>query len=264
MKKLILVAAVMSMTAASAFANRCEVDMVDSRTNRYITTISAYDNNPTSCLEAMKECRKEIRLRNLYGVADCINPRSSSPYPDPRPNPYPQNPGPQNPYPGQNYGITVTGLAENRLFTLTARDASELYINCLSNARNILQGSVDDIYFSVNNNRFVSRYTSGWYSDATFCSEIEREARNSYGQAYSNYIRVTGSIENYPFQIEANDRASLLNRCISTLNGVMRGSADDMRISLNGAPFETLYTSGWWNNSALACKALINKIDTRL
>lgn len=112
MKKLILAAA-MVVSASSAFAQmRCEVDMIDSR-GRLITTIRAIDMND-GCKEGMKACRLEIRQRNLYGSADCVqrtvsvpNPRpypDTNPYPRPYPdtNPYPRPYPDTNPYPGQD------------------------------------------------------------------------------------------------------------------------------------------------------------------
>lgn len=95
MKK-VLLAAAMTMMSVSAFALQCEVDMVDSRTNRLITTIRAYDYGD-DCKEGMKECRKEIRLRGLLNRADCVRATVNYPNPNPNPNPWPNpnpNPGP--------------------------------------------------------------------------------------------------------------------------------------------------------------------------
>jgi len=263
MKKFILTG-LLAMSASSAFAQVCEVDMVD-RYNRVVRTFRAYGDANT-CVEGMKQCRKDIALNPRSAGVDCVRRTYQDPFPPTNPNPYPPtNPNPYpptNPYP--QYGVSVTGLVENRLFTLTGRDASDLYINCLSQARSILQGSADDLFISANNNRFVSKYTSGWYSDSMLCSELEREVRNSYSTAYTNYNRVSGSIENYPFVFEGQDRETLLRSCIQNVGQVMRGTADDARVSLNGAPFESLYTSGWWRNSAEACKAIIQKIDNRI
>jgi hypothetical protein len=265
MKKL-LVLGLLSLSA-QAFSQTCEVDMVD-RYNRVVRTFRAYGNDD-SCIEGMKQCRKSIRLdysSNPHypnGSLDCVraggyNPTPNpNPYPNPNPNPYP-NPNP-NPYP--TYGVTVSGIVEDNAFTFSARDASELYINCLTDIRRVIYGSSDELFFSVNNNRFVNAQTSGWYNDTQICSIIEQEARRSVMTNYTAPMRIVGSLERAPFQMEAFDRATLLNNCIAAFTATRQGSTDELTFSLNGAPFQRITTSGWWNTPARACKALIQNID---
>lgn len=96
MKKFIL-AALVTMSATSAFAQMCEVDMVD-RYNRVIRTFRAYGDART-CMDGMRECRKEIAMGGVRNQGyDCI--RRAVVAPNPRPNPRP------NP----NYGIEANGL----------------------------------------------------------------------------------------------------------------------------------------------------------
>lgn len=78
--------------SASAFAQICEVDMVD-RYNRVVQTFRAY-GDPTSCMEGMKECRKALRFGPQRGGVDCVRAYSTptpptNPYPTPTPTPYP-------------------------------------------------------------------------------------------------------------------------------------------------------------------------------
>jgi hypothetical protein len=88
----------------SAFAQTCEVDMVD-RYNRVVRTFRAY-GDPQTCIEGMKECRKSIRLdysndpHYPNGSLDCVRAGGNQPNPNPYPNPNP-NPNP-NPYPNPN------------------------------------------------------------------------------------------------------------------------------------------------------------------
>jgi hypothetical protein len=87
MKKLFIAAAL--CLSGSAFAYTCEVDMLETRTNRILTTIRVSEDYDDSCRKAMKACRLEIRKRGLLDRADCIrriitNPR---PHPDYNPNP---------------------------------------------------------------------------------------------------------------------------------------------------------------------------------
>ncbi len=92
MKK-VLLAAAMTMMSVSAFANYCEVDLIDNR-GRLVQRISERDYEG-NCKESMKECRKTIRDRYVLGQYDCV--RSTVNYPNPNPRPYPNpnpNPGP--------------------------------------------------------------------------------------------------------------------------------------------------------------------------
>jgi len=146
MKKMILAAA-MTLTAASAFAQysgRCEIGLTD----RYGRVELTFRSNSSDCFEAMKECRKTIRMDGRYqvGVNNCVeitrNPGPQNPgpqYPGPQ-NPGPQYPGPQNPYPGQtgvdarrmiNQGesvvhnnriVTVVGVSFNGSYAVRAND----------------------------------------------------------------------------------------------------------------------------------------------
>jgi hypothetical protein len=272
MKKFLFLA--LATLSAQTFAQVCEVDMIDTFNDRVVRTFRAY-GDPNTCIEGMKECRKSIRLdysnnpqypnnrltcvRAHQGPNPVPNP---NPYPNPNPNPYP-NPNP-NPYPIPQYGVSVSGLIEDQPFTFTARDASELYYNCLADIRRVIYGSADDMFFSANNNRFVATQTSGWYNDTQICSILEQEARRTYQNAYTQPIRIVGSLERAPFQIFANDRASLLNECIHAFTATRQGTTDELTYSLNGAPFQQIRTSGWWNTPARACKAMIMNLDSML
>lgn len=76
--------AILSLAAFSfsAFSQTCYVDMVD-RYNRAIRTYTGYGDQ-SICYEAMKECRKAIRLEPHLGGVDCIKASSN---PNPNPNP---------------------------------------------------------------------------------------------------------------------------------------------------------------------------------
>lgn len=109
MKKIILAAA-LTLTAASAFARySCEADMIDQR-GRTIETIRAFD-----CQEAMKQCRIRINDLRMRGVYDCKRYEDTNPGPQ---NPGPQYPGPQNPgpqYPGPYNPGPQTGIDARRM-----------------------------------------------------------------------------------------------------------------------------------------------------
>lgn len=266
MKFMLLAAAFLS--SVSAFAQTCEVDMVYMNTNQRITTFRAYDMGD-GCKEGMKQCRLEIRQRNLVGRADCVrannipNPMPNPiPGPNPIPNPYPNPYPPTNPYP--QYGVTVTGYIEDRAFEFTARDASELYVNCLTDIRRIGTQSSDELFFTVNGARYQQTSTSGWYNDSMVCSILEQAARNTYNTTNIMPARVVGSLETSPFRFEAYDRASLLRNCVANIASLRLGSTDEMSYSLNGAPFQRLSTSGWWQTPNRVCQAMLINMDARL
>lgn len=86
MKKLLIIALTMFSTAS--FAQICYVDLVDTYSNYRYDTFSAYSYGG-SCRDALRECNREKRNRNL-NRARCEQRRTSGPsYPAPRPNPGP-------------------------------------------------------------------------------------------------------------------------------------------------------------------------------
>jgi hypothetical protein len=261
MKKMILAAA-MTLTAASAFAqyNSCEAEMIDRR-GRTLEVIRAFD-----CQEAMKQCRIRINDLRRRGDYDCRRIENSGPIPGPQnpyPNPYPDtNPYP-NPYP--QYGVSATTLIESQLFEVTARDASELYINCLSDIRRVDIRNADELIFTVNGNRFRASSTSGWYNETSICSILEQEARVTSNRSMQNInARIVGSLENAPFRFEAFDRGNLLKSCIANISSLRMGNTDELQYSLNGSSFQRLTTSGWWQTPAAVCKNLMLSLDTRI
>ena len=261
--KRVLVLALLSLSV-SAFAQICEVNMVYRKT-QVLRTFRAY-GDPSSCFEGMKECRKSIRLdysRNPQypnSQLDCEIAGGSNPTPQPQPNPNPY-PNPQpNPYP--SYGLSVTGVVEDSFFSVSGRDTNELYYNCM-NSR-ISNGTADELFFTANNNRFISATTQRWYSDDQICQILSQEAGRSSQPAYTPYIRVVGTLEREPFQIQANDRAELLNQCINAFSNTRLSSFDELTYSLNGYAFQRVTTSTWWNSPAKACKAMIQNLDSQI
>ena len=105
MKKMILAAA-MTLTAASAFAqyNSCDAEMIDNR-GRVREVIRAFD-----CQEAMKQCRVRINDLRMRGVYDCRRIENTGPIPGPQnPYPYPDT----NPYPGPQTGYDARRMLNN-------------------------------------------------------------------------------------------------------------------------------------------------------
>lgn len=260
--------AVLAMSAQTAFAQTCEVDMVYNQ--RTVVRTYRVLGTPGSCVEGLKECRKAIRLdatlsQYPQSTLDCVQVEARIPTPAPQPIPQPR-PIPQPmPQPMPTYGVTVSGIVEDAFFTMTARDASELYMNCLTDIRRVMMGASDELMFSANNGRFISTSTSGWYNDAQICSMLEQEARRTLNQTvYTSPMRVQGSLEREPFQILANSRAELLNGCIQAFTATRQGTTDEVTFSLNGAPFQRVTTSGWWNTPARACKAMILNLDSQI
>lgn len=249
----------------SALAQICEVDMVDTYSNRIIRTFRAY-GDPSTCIDGMKECRKTIRLQYSQNPQypnnrlDCVRAYAQTPVPTPNPNPYPS----PRPEPQPQFGVVINGIIEDQPFQFVARDASELYYNCLTDIRRLSVGSADEIFFTANNNRFVAAQTSGWYSDTQICSLLEQEARRAHRVTYTVQIRVVGSIERSPFQLLAQDRSTLLNECIQNFSAIQPGLADELTYSLNGGTFQRLTTTNWWSSPARSCRAMLLHLDAQI
>lgn len=93
----------MLLCAVPAFAGynsySCEVVMVD-RYNRVIDRFYAQrDYRTNRCRDGLRDCNKEIRMRNISGVSCVETDVRSQPQPEPQPYPNPQ-PYPR-PYPQQ-------------------------------------------------------------------------------------------------------------------------------------------------------------------
>lgn len=131
--------------AFSAAAQICEVDQVD-RYNRVVRTFRA-QGDPSSCVEGMKQCRKDIALNSHSQGVDCIrrashqNPGPQNPYPqNPYPqNPYPQNPYPQNPYPGNQYGVEANRLILDLMNSVSSSEAKTKIAERMVSATNSYQ-----------------------------------------------------------------------------------------------------------------------------
>lgn len=218
MKRMILAAA-LSLTT-SAFAQICEVDMIDIRTQRFITSFTAYDYND-GCKEGMKACRLEIRQRGQVGRADCVRVGNTNPVPTPvpRPEPYPQ---PQ-PYPSPSYDArrplqvnesviyanrfyVVAGISFNGLYTLRSTDGwNTISSNIGRENLSVVNGCDQNIcttesvintnsqrYVKVIgisfNSNFVTQSTDGWN---TIESNVERlRLAKTEGCVYGRYVQI--------------------------------------------------------------------------
>lgn len=239
MKKMILLAAL--TLSSSAFAYMCEVDMVDNRTNRRITTIRVRDDRQ-DCKEGMKQCRLEIRQRGLLGRADCVRRGTYNPYPNPNPNPYPNpNPNPYpNPYPStdarrmlnngesaihNNRYVTVIGISYNGTYAVRSTDGwNTMYNNIRRDQLSVTNGcsqglctndSVIDVRYAkyVNivgisyDEDFVTKSTDGWN---TLTSNVRR----------SDLAETKGCLRNvYPQLCVGNTVIDTFNR-YSTIAGI--------------------------------------------
>lgn len=78
----------LSLLSLPAFSQQtCYVDMVN-RYGNVVATYTAYDD-PSVCYEALKECRKAIRLSPQLGGVDCVK-EEVRPIPQPIPQPIPR------------------------------------------------------------------------------------------------------------------------------------------------------------------------------
>lgn len=163
----------LALMSVSAFAQMCEVEMVD-RYSRVVRVFRAY-GDPNTCLEGMKECRKTIRLQPHLGGVDCI--RRGDYNPNPNPNPYP------NPYPPQRDLYYYLSLSDYEL----AQEARHGIGRC-----QVTQGNYNaacDYYVKVNGYGFPN---------GTGCAS--REYTYAYGCNYYNEIENAGCITRMALQ----------------------------------------------------------------
>lgn len=109
--------------ALPAAAQICHVDQVD-RYNRVIRTFTAY-GDANSCVEGMKECRKDIALNSRSQGADCVRRQMQAPQP-PRPQqpiPQPQQPYPQPQQPYPSYGIELNRLSLDLMNSISSSES---------------------------------------------------------------------------------------------------------------------------------------------
>lgn len=156
MKSILLVAA-MTMMSASAFANYCDVDMVDYR-GRFVTRISKLDYENT-CRESMKECRRLTRTEARYLGNDCI--KSTVSYPNPNPRPYPDT----NPYPGSIDARRIlnngeSAIMNNRYVTVIGSSFQGLYAVRSTDGWNTISNGVRREALSVTNGCAFNTCTS--------------------------------------------------------------------------------------------------------
>ncbi len=176
-----IIAAVLTISG-SVFAQTCEVEMVESRSNRLIRTYRAYD-----CYEAKKQCSKEIRTMGYYGRAECIQRDVTVYVPTPIPNTRPDydyrpNPNDYQTYPDYNQGqrfdairevvadetviynnkyVTVVGKSFGGSYTVRTTDSWPTLINNLTRSSlSVTRGCnlglcVKDLVININTSRYV-------------------------------------------------------------------------------------------------------------
>lgn len=195
MKKLILAAA-MTMTAASAFAqysNRCQVERFDLRTGRQIGRLyEAYD-----CKEALKACSKDVSLGGYRNTQDC---RKLEIY-----NPGPQFPGPQNPgpqYPGPQYPGPQTGYDAYRSLN---QGESVIFRNQFATVIGIGYSGTyavrsNDVFNTITNNVRREELAVRTGCNLNLCAN-----ESVINISTSNYAKVIGLSANNTFVVQAND-----------------------------------------------------------
>lgn len=152
--------------ASSAFANTCYVDMVDSY-KRTIRTYTSYD--APNCMEAMRDCRKAIRLEPELGGSDCLrlDLTPTPPNPTPTPNPYP------NPIPGPVPGPTPVpqpGNLPTEVYQMGPIEQAAAYTLNRCHVLMNVDGWANQLYV---NGQFAGNFRSG-SEDARLSAEIRR------------------------------------------------------------------------------------------
>ncbi len=189
MKKIVLLG--LLSLSANAFSDSCTVQMVTTN-NRLVQTFRAHGID--SCLEAMKECRKSIRVdysRNREypnGSLDCVqlgDDRNDNPIPNETPTYEPDayrmlNSNETAIY--NNKYVNVLGMSFGGLYAVKSTDGwNSVYNNIMRESLSVTKGCnlnlcVSESAISVTNSRyvtiaglsfndrFVTKSTDGWNS----------------------------------------------------------------------------------------------------
>lgn len=252
MKKLLFILAGGMLTAQAAQAYVCQVDLV-TRTGRVIDSFVAQTDRNGTCREALRDCNRETRVRNIGGLRCESVPVVSHPTP---PNPYPNpNPNP-GPIPGQN-NIQITAIVENSLITLRGYSNGELFNQCMSS---VPHSSVDDILMVTNNNNVIRlrNNSSYWRRPVEICNTIMANVNNAFSRPTA--IDVYGSFENRQFTINTSRKTVALEQCYNQTRNL--GSIDDIYMSVNNSQMNHLRNnSSYWRNSLEICHVVMNQID---
>ena len=70
-------------------------------------------------------------------------------------------------------------------------------------------------------------------------------------------LSVTGDIENQPFNFMVSDASHLAVLCTQQFAGLSK--ADELKVSVNFAPSQSMTTGGWWHGEGAVCGQLAAK-----
>lgn len=164
---------------------------------------------------------------------------------------------------GGHGGAIVKFNVEQSGFILESNGSlSALKQACVSEVSRGHSGSADNIDVEVNGQK-ERQYTSGWWRSAEAkCQVVVSLAAKAAAKAgtplsYKQYV-LQGIVDGQGIAAEGNSLSELQYSCEELTK--IEGSVDDMKVSMNGGPIKTKYTSGWWRSSAEVCRTAINLV----
>jgi hypothetical protein len=261
MKNLFLAGAL--TLSASAFANVCEVEMVDSRTNRIFTTIRVYDNSGL-CLEGIRQCQLQVRQRGLYGVADCVPVNETTRVPNPYPHPRPVSRN--NSLPVQTTSstntVSVVAYVRDNFFEVITQNSSEVYESCMSKISKIKNRShMNESIFTVNGNRYELSQNE---SDSLLCARMEEAAKVNEGTKIKMEARISGTIKNRAFRFEGSNRSALLVNCNQAFRGFSENMVSTYQYSINSSFPQNVKVNNSLNSPSKICSSILIDMDSKL
>lgn len=191
--------------------------------------------------------------------------RNRSQFPGDRPG----RPGPMGPGPidmgrpgGRDGQITVTALVESTLIQLSGRGPGDLLIQC-GQAMNSVSGSIDDVIYTVNGDRYVVMHNSTSYWDrGAVCNLLLDSVSRADASYLGPRLSVAGTIETRPISLRG-DRGEVLAACADQVRGM--GYADDITLSINNRPLRQAHNSAsYWTGPAVICGQIGRMIDAEM
>jgi len=209
--------------AGSAFAQqRCTVELRQYN-NRVIERYTVY-GQPGSCIEGMKQCRKDIRLQYSRNPSwpntslDCIDLGDYNP----NPNPYPQNPNPnpypQNPQPNPYRSVEVTGLILDVASTIyDSQSKTKVVESLITNTRS----------YNLGNLNYICSQTRTWPENASCLVDgVNRAPRETIDESSAIYAVAQACTQTKTWPEEQSCfSASLRNTRLPSLNYLAQSCA---------------------------------------
>ena len=168
----------------------------------------------------------------------------------------------------------VEGRFEKQKFFFYGENIEEIKDKCEVFYDEAGLGSLDDIYYSVNDEPEVRKYNSSsyWHTKSEVCSSLLTgvadqvpaslflENQRDSNTKKSPYV-LSGKFENQMFFFHGQDSDEIHDQCIDFYDSILDTKIDEIYWSVNNASAKRLYnSSGYWTTSTELCDVLENEV----